>query len=83
MLITKKLILFVLLFVVLGKLGGTSASEVANQYLDTEWFRNWADAYPKFTLDNRVVLLGLKTIRFARIKATEMAAVSDDVKYCM
>jgi len=72
-----------LLFVVLGKLGGTSASEEANQYLDTEWFRNWAESFPTFKLDNRVILLGLKTIRFARIKATEMAAVSDDVKYCM
>jgi len=54
--------------------------EEANQYLDTKWFHNWAEHHPTFTLDNRVILLGLKTIRFAQLKATEMAAVSD-VKY--
>jgi hypothetical protein len=41
---------------------------------------NWAALHPKFTLDNRVILLRLKTIRFAQLKATEMTSVKD-VKY--
>jgi len=54
--------------------------EEANQFLDTEICHNWAALCPNFTLDNQVILLRLKTIHFAQLKATEMAAVSD-VKY--
>jgi hypothetical protein len=58
-------------------LQGSSYSEASFEALNNDAnVAAYKLKHPKFHIDKRVILLKLKTIRFARLKAIDLAAVS-------
>jgi hypothetical protein len=58
-------------------MGGSAFSQGAVDELAQSHFANFKLEYPDLEFDNRIILIKLATIRFARLKATDLTAVSN------
>jgi hypothetical protein len=58
-------------------MGGSAYSQGAVEELAKPHFEIFKAKWPKLQYDNRIILLKLATIRFSRLKATDLTAVSN------